>query len=106
MTTTPSTALTVREAAARIRRNPETVRRWIWSKKLPARKLGNVLYVQATDLDAIADGTQPSRRTQFDAAAWRDWVSRLDKNRSETGVSIHHSSADLVLEDRDARAGD
>lgn len=37
--------LTVREVARLCDRSEETVRRWIWSGKLPARKLGNQLFI-------------------------------------------------------------
>lgn len=43
--------LTVREVARRCNRSEETVRRWIWSGKLPARKLGNQLFVEPGDVD-------------------------------------------------------
>jgi len=46
--------LTVREVARRCQRSEETVRRWIWSGKLPARKLGNQLFVEASELVRIA----------------------------------------------------
>jgi len=50
--------LTVREAARLCGRNPETIRRWIWDGKLPARKLGNQLYVAR---DEVARLSQPKR---------------------------------------------
>ena len=43
--------ITVLEAAKRCGRNPETVRRWIWSGKLPAEKLGNQLFVNTSIID-------------------------------------------------------
>ncbi len=52
--------LTVREAARRCGRSPETIRRWIWDGKLPARKLGNQLYIRETDLQRFA-GLSPER---------------------------------------------
>ena len=42
--------MTVREAAQECGRNMETVRRWIWSGKLPAQKLGNQLFTTRGDL--------------------------------------------------------
>jgi excisionase family DNA binding protein len=42
--------LTVRDVARRCQRSEETVRRWIWSGKLPAKKLGNQLFVEVADL--------------------------------------------------------
>lgn len=44
--------ISVREAAKECGRNTETVRRWIWSGKLPAEKLGNQLFIKRTDLAA------------------------------------------------------
>lgn len=45
--------ISVREAAAEYGRNAETVRRWIWSGKLPAQKLGNQLFIKRSDLQAL-----------------------------------------------------
>jgi excisionase family DNA binding protein len=42
--------INVREAAQQCGRNAETVRRWIWDGKLPARKLGNQLFIKKKDL--------------------------------------------------------
>jgi len=42
--------LTVREVARRCNRSEETIRRWIWSGKLPARKLGNQLFIDETEV--------------------------------------------------------
>jgi excisionase family DNA binding protein len=53
MTRETDTLLTVRQAANVARRTTETVRRWIWDGKLPARKLGNQLFIRREDLDRI-----------------------------------------------------
>lgn len=45
--------LTVRDIARRVGRSEETVRRWIWSGKLPARKLGNQLFVSEKDVASL-----------------------------------------------------
>ncbi len=45
--------LTVREVAGRCHRSEETIRRWIWSGKLPARKLGNQLFVEEGELGRV-----------------------------------------------------
>lgn len=42
--------LTVLDAAARLHKNPETVRRWIREGKLPARKVGLQYLVDPADL--------------------------------------------------------
>jgi excisionase family DNA binding protein len=62
--------LTVREVARRCHRSEETVRRWIWSGKLPAKKLGNQLFISATEADRLPRAgvtgsvTRPSRRSR------------------------------------------
>ena len=45
--------LTVPEAAKRVRREPETVRRWIRSGRLPARKAGTHYLIAEEDLDEL-----------------------------------------------------
>ncbi len=45
--------LTVREVARVCRRSEETVRRWIWSGKLPSRKLGNQHFIDPADVEAL-----------------------------------------------------
>jgi excisionase family DNA binding protein len=47
--------LTVPEAARRVGRNPETIRRWIRSGRLPARKVGTQHVIEEADLDAALD---------------------------------------------------
>ena len=47
--------LTVPEAARQVGRDPETIRRWIRSGKLRARKVGTQHVIEETDLEAIAD---------------------------------------------------
>jgi len=48
--------LTVPEAAARAGRDPETIRRWIRSGKLRARKVGTQHVIDELDLEALAEG--------------------------------------------------
>ncbi len=59
--------LTVPEAARRVGRNPETVRRWIREGKLEARKVGTQHVIEERDLAAF--------ESRFDATAlpvaWR-----------------------------------
>ena len=45
--------LTVPEAALRAGRDPETIRRWIRSGKLVARKVGTQHVIEEDDLDAV-----------------------------------------------------
>jgi len=50
--------LTVPEAAKRVGRDPETVRRWIRSGKLASRKVGTQYLVDEHDLDGLVDGDE------------------------------------------------
>ena len=47
--------LTVPEAARRVGRDPETIRRWIRSGRLPARKVGTQHVIEEPDLLAVVD---------------------------------------------------
>lgn len=49
--------LTVPEAARRAGRNPETVRRWIRSGRLPSRKVGMQHVIEEADLEALLSET-------------------------------------------------
>ncbi len=57
--------LTVRDVARKCQRSEETVRRWIWSGKLRAKKLGNQLFVDPRDLEDLGR-TRASRLAGFE----------------------------------------
>lgn len=78
--------LTVPEAARRVGRDAETVRRWIRSGKLRARKVGTQHLIEEDDLEqALAgEGSLPL------PAAWKktwtgesqpDWVRLIHRSR-------------------------
>jgi excisionase family DNA binding protein len=93
--------LDVREAARLARRTPETVRRWIWSGRLPARRHGNKLLVTREDLDDLM-GTRPGEARMTLA----DWVARQAALRRSGALgrsSSGGSAADLVIADRGGR---
>jgi excisionase family DNA binding protein len=50
--------ITVPEAARRAGKDPETIRRWIRSGRLAARKIGTQHVVEEEDLDALLDDQQ------------------------------------------------
>lgn len=106
--TTPGAELSVREAAQRVGRAEETVRRWIWSKRLPARKVGNSYRVLVRDLDALASTTgvpeQRSRRPSLDRPSLAEWLDEVARWRETTGLPPRASAADLVIEDRAERS--
>jgi excisionase family DNA binding protein len=92
----PPGMLTVREAADEVGRTPETIRRWVWSGRLPASKRGNRLTVTRDDLERVA-GTAP----RSDLVAWADQVA-AQRARGEQPET--RSAANLVLADRRRRS--
>ena len=77
--------LTVPEAARRVGRNPETIRRWIRGGKLRARKIGTQHVIEERDLDAIAEPEAlplPAEWTTFESGAPQpDWVAAIARSR-------------------------
>ena len=65
--------ITVREAAKECGRNMETIRRWIWSGKLPAEKLGNQLFIKKGDLASYCRETAVQ---QYEAETKPDFLER------------------------------
>jgi len=51
--------LTVPQVARRLGRSPETVRRWIRSGRLPAKKIGTQHMIEEDDIVGIAPDTLP-----------------------------------------------
>jgi len=51
--------LTVEQAARRVGRSPETVRRWIRDGRLPARTEGRRRVIDPVDLDSVRDELYP-----------------------------------------------
>jgi len=50
--------ITVPEAARRARKDPETIRRWIRSGQLRARKIGTQHVIEEADLEALLESEQ------------------------------------------------
>ncbi len=80
--------LTVTEAANRVGRNPETVRRWIRSGRLPARLIGHRHTIDDRDLRRIEDELYPMAELPDDWQVGDDgspapnWVAALNRSRS------------------------
>jgi excisionase family DNA binding protein len=76
--------LTVPEVAKRLRKNPETVRRWIREGKLAAQKIGNQHFVEENAVAALEadDETLPTR---FNKTFWGgpmpDFVRMIREDR-------------------------
>lgn len=77
--------LTVPEVARRVGRDPETVRRWIRSGRLRARKVGTQHVVEEDDLRALDVAEQlpvPEEWQTFASGrAQPNWVAVLDDVR-------------------------
>lgn len=77
--------LTVPEAARRAAKDPETIRRWIRSGRLHARKVGTQHVIDEADLDALlADVTLPVPerwRTFTSGRPQPDWVAAIARSR-------------------------
>ncbi|MGH4019300.1 MAG: helix-turn-helix domain-containing protein [Pseudonocardiaceae bacterium] len=97
--------LTVREAARRAHRAEETIRRWIWTGKLPARKRGNAYQVRERDLDALAAGVPAPRTPAEPELSLGEWVAEVKAWRAGNDVSPHGGAGQLVIEDRAKRSG-
>ena len=82
--------LDVREAAAYADRTPETIRRWVWAGRLPARRQGNRLLVARRDLQSLVT---PVAATPLTLTTWEQLLP----------AGTAGSAADLVLADRSAR---
>jgi excisionase family DNA binding protein len=78
--------LTVPEAAERVGRDPETVRRWIRAGKLRARKIGTQHMIDEDDLDQVTGetGSLPMPKewqTTWTGEAQPDWVRLIRRSR-------------------------
>jgi excisionase family DNA binding protein len=80
--------LTVPEAAKRVARDPETIRRWIRAGRLRATKIGTQHVIEEADLAAAAERSQmlpmpPEWRTLESGRPAPDWVAAIRRSRRE-----------------------
>lgn len=80
--------LTVPEAARRVGRNPETIRRWIRGGRLRASKVGTQHLIDESDLDAVAMSPEPlpvpEALRRFDSGRPQpDWAEAIHRSRRE-----------------------
>lgn len=78
--------MTVPEAAKRAARDPETIRRWIRSGKLRAKKVGTQHFIEEHDLDEILGSPPalpiPDAWITFDSGRPQpDWVAAIIHSR-------------------------
>lgn len=78
--------LTVPEAARRVGRDPETIRRWIRSGKLRSRKIGTQHVIDEADLAQIVTTQQlpvPKAWRSFDSGRPQpDWARAIARSRA------------------------
>lgn len=89
--------LDVQEAAALVHRTPETVRRWVWSGRLPGVKKGQKLFVPRRDVLAATGAEQAPPRDRPTLRAWAEAVAQSQ------GTGNRPTARDLVLDDRARR---
>jgi excisionase family DNA binding protein len=78
--------LTVPEAARRVGRDPETIRRWIRTGRLRAEKVGTQHVIQEEDLRAVSEEPRtlpmPERWRYSDSGRPApDWVEAIRRSR-------------------------
>jgi helix-turn-helix protein len=94
----------VRQAAARVGRSEETIRRWIWAGRLPAVKRGHVYYVDVVVLDGLVTVDVDSDAfTRHRLPSLSDWVAQVRAWKAGLDAPAESRAADLVAEDRWAR---
>jgi len=80
--------LTVPQAATKVGHDPETIRRWIRSGRLRARKVGTQHVIEEADLATAAEAARklplPPRWGRFESGRpTPDWVAAIHRSRRE-----------------------
>jgi excisionase family DNA binding protein len=90
-------SISVRDAARLLGRHPETIRRWVWTGRVRARRHGNRLLLDRAEIDAAAVRDGVSQRMTL-----ADWAKHM--RTTHDGRGSGESAADLVIGDREARS--
>src|ERR1700676_1923633 len=92
----PSDHLTVREAADEVGRTPETIRRWVWSGRLPCtRQRGRLLVTREDRMRFV---------TQQAALTLAEWSAGVAPAAAPGGGRGTRSAPDWVIADRRHRS--
>lgn len=91
--------ITVPEAAVRANRTQETIRRWIWSGRLPSRKVGNQHVIEEAELSRVVGEAADAR--------WEAYVKRRDARLAQLSEESKARMAEIDIsamidEDRDS----
>jgi excisionase family DNA binding protein len=89
--------LTVAEAARRTGRHPETIRRWIWSGRIRAEKVGGRHLISEAELERAADAPATER-------TFADWLEQLYDLHDELDFARRRipSGAELLRAERES----
>jgi excisionase family DNA binding protein len=97
--------LTVRQAAWRAGRSEETIRRWIWSGRLPAVKRGTSYRIDVVHLEQamveLAGGA--SRHAAAPNTSLLAWLDEVEAWKRSVKATPGESALGMLLEDRRAR---
>jgi excisionase family DNA binding protein len=97
-------ALTVRDAAALCGKNPETIRRWVWTGRIQAEKVGNQLFIERSQLEKSR--YEEGHGKVMENKNLAEFLRRADKLRErirkETGGKVFDISQ-LIEESRASR---
>lgn len=85
--------LTVPEAARRVGKNPETVRRWIRAGKLPAIRIGTQHVIDEDDLALVLAGVTGRPSSTAGGAPMVDWTSVVRWSRVERAARLSEAVA-------------
>ncbi|MEW6583581.1 MAG: helix-turn-helix domain-containing protein [Actinomycetota bacterium] len=90
--------ITVPQAARLVGRNPETIRRWIWSGRLASQRVGTQHLVEEDEVHRIAAAPAGSR-------AWSEWLDLVDRMHEESPVddAVFDTVGDILDEVRRGR---
>lgn len=102
----------MREAARRAGRSEETIRRWIWSGRLPAVKRGTAYRIDVMHLEeVIVEMERDVSRHDSSAAlsghhsviGLADWLREVEEWKRIVPVTSGPASSELLIEDRRGR---
>ncbi len=94
--------ITVKDAARSRGVGEETVRRWVWSGKLPAQKLGNQLFIKERDLQLLPSPHKKKPRGSTLRAGFMKEARELQEEiRERTGMRFDLSQ---LLREYEGRA--
>ena len=78
--------VTVSEAARRVNRDPETIRRWIRSGRLPAMKVGTQHVIAEEDLAALEEAARLPLPAEWEVTVTGErmpnWLELLHRSRA------------------------